>query len=433
MNRVPYRTLLHKSLVLSFVFLISSASVNPFVYGESASSLKTETQQELYLLRGEHYLYLNATDDVGEFHIRYAFPPVYGYQVPILLEIMNDSTANILIYELKNDTYEPNIFIDFLLGPMEKDTSVSIHFYCWVLVHNNNFTDLPDYVKIPTRSELPEQTLPWLSSTEVVQTNNILIKIKAFQLKGFSSNLLVLSQRIAFYVKWHRYPFYCFQLAFGTLRGQDALTTLIRNGDCPGRSHLSCAFFRTVGVPARIVLATPQYSFWYQMHFMNEYFCPEYGWILSEVHDAETPMEPKNQIIMRICSLYDENTTGHDFFFAKMTGVERWFWIDNEAILPYYKDLNEGSKIKMFQEKTVLTNTTSAYYVTNITTKVFFLYKQNLGKNLTNENLQHFQDALEYQRQAIFSFQQAQDLLDYISYMEQAIFEYEQINNKKAN
>jgi hypothetical protein len=427
MKGVPYKTLLHKLLVISLVFLISGASFTPFVYGKSASSLKTETLQELYLLRGEHFLCLNATEDVGDFHIRYAFPPVYGYQVPILLEIMSDSTANILAYELKNDTHEPNILIDFLLGPMEKDASVSIHFYCWVLVNNNNFTDLPDYVKIPKRSELPEQTQPWLSSTDVVQAGNILIKIKAIQLKGFSSNLLVLSQRIAFYVKWHRYPFYCFQLAFGTLRGQDALTTLMRNGDCPGRSHLSCAFFRAIGVPARVILTTPQYPFWYQMHFMNEYFCPEYGWILSEVHNAETPMEPKNQIIMRICSLDDENTTGHDFFFSKMTGVERWFWIDDEAILPYYKDLNEGSKINMFQEKTVLTNTTSAHYANNVTKRVFFLYKQYLGKNLTNENLQHFQDGLEYQQLAILSLQQAQDLSDYISCIEKAISEYEQI------
>ena len=44
--------------------------------------------EELYLLRVEHYLYVNASEDVGIFHIRFSFPPDYAYQVPLLLELL---------------------------------------------------------------------------------------------------------------------------------------------------------------------------------------------------------------------------------------------------------------------------------------------------------------------------------------------------------
>jgi len=417
-----------KLLAISIIFLLSLLTISPFVNGKQTLQGPVETSQELDLLRGEHYLFVNATEDVASFHIRYSFPPDYGYQVPLMLEILNDSTANILNYEIKNDTSVPNKVIDFMVGPMEKGTMVSLHFYCWVLIKNNNYSDLPKYVKIPRRCELPTETKNWLSSTDVVQANNILIKLKAYEIKGFQTNLLVLAQRIAYYVKWHRLPFYSLQLALGTLRGQDALTTLFRNGDCPGRSHLSCAFFRANNVPARVIMATRNYPFWYQMHFMMEYYCPDYGWILSEVHNAETPFEPKNQIIMYICSLEDENNTGHDFFFYKMTGVERWFWIDNEAVSPYYKDLKEGSKVNMFPEKELMTNTSSASIAFNVTKIIFSLYQYYLGKNLTGENLQHFQNALNYQKQAILSLIQSQDLSGYMTFMNLASTEYEDIS-----
>lgn len=427
MKDVLNTALFKKLLAINIILIVSVLSVTPFVYGEPIVQVKTDILQGLYLLRGDHYLFVNATETVANFHIRYSFPPDYNYQVPIMLEILNDSTADILNYEIENDPYEPNKVVDFLLGSLEKGDSVSIHFFCWVLVKNNDYSDLPGYVKIPKYNELPIETTTWLSSTDVVQVQNILIKIKAFEVRGVTSNLLVLAQKIAWYVKWHRLPFYSLQLALGTLKGQDALTTLFRNGDCPGRSHLSSAFFRANGVPARVVMAIRNYPFWYQMHFMSEYYCPGYGWIPSDVHDAETPTEPKNQIIMRICSLEDENNTGHDFIFNKMTGVERWFWIDTESVLPYYKDLNEGSKLNMFQEKELLINTSSANTAFNVTETVFLQYQQNLGQNLTEENLQHFQNALQYQQQAILSLKQSPDTNGYISFMYLALSEYEQI------
>jgi hypothetical protein len=428
MKKTLYRNLLKELLALGLIVQLSFLSISPYVTAKQTVQDKTDTLQELNLLRGEHFLYVNATKDVTSFHIRYSFPPDYNYQVPIMLEILNDSTADVLNYEIQKDSLEPNNVINFTLGSMQKGDMVFLHFLCWVLVINNNYSDLPEYAKIPKKCELPEETKYWLSSSDVVQTNSILLKIKAYEVKGFTTNLFVLAHKIAFYVKYHKLPFYSLQLALGTLKGQDALTTLFRNGDCPGRSHLSCALFRINNVPARVVMVTRSYPFWYQMHFMVEYYCPNYGWILSEVHNAETPYEPKNQIVMRICSLEDENTTGHDFIFSKMTGVEQWFWIDDNAVKPYYKDLKEGSKLNMFPEKALFTNTTTAFTTINVTETVFSFYQQYLGKNLSEENLNHFRSAVVDQKQAIESFKQSEDPYGYIDYMTLALNEYGEIS-----
>jgi len=423
-----------KLLAISIIFLFSGILVSPLVSSESyiqenkKSAECSVQEQELDLLRGEHYLFVNATENVSSFHIRYSFSPDYNYQVPILLEILNDSTAKILHFEIENDTYEPNKVVNFTLGPLEKGSLVSLHFYYWVLVENNNYSNLPQYVKIPMKYELPKETKLWLSPTDVVQSKNILIKLKAHELKGHTTNLLVLAQRIVDYAKWHRYLFFCFQLNLGTLKGQDALTTLFRNGDCPGRSHLSTAFFRANGVPARVIMAIRHYSFWFQMHFMTEFYCPGYGWILADVDKAVVPYEAKNQIIMRICSPEDEDNTGHDFFFPKMTGEERWFWIDNDHVIPYYKDLIEGSKLNMFPEQSLTTNSVTAQFAFSLTEMVLMFYEQYLGSNLNGENLQHFQNAVTYQKHAILALKQSQEPDGYLSFMNQAYAEYEEIS-----
>jgi len=429
MKKISETMLLKKLLALSLIIQFSLLAASPSITGEWTIQENTEALQELNLLRGEHYLYVNASEDVPSFHIRYSFPPDYNYQMPIMLEILNDSSANILNYEIQNDSFPPNKVINFTLGPMDKGSMVSLHFYCWVLVSNTNYSDLPQYVKIPKQYELPTETRYWLSSSDVVQSDNILIKIKAHEVKGLTTNLLRLAQKIAYYAKYHRLPFYSLQLALGTLKGQDALTTLFRNGDCPGRSHLSCAFFRANDVPAHVVMVTRNYPFWYQMHFMVEYYCPDYGWILSEVHNAETPYEPKNQIIMRICSLDDENNTGTDFIFSKMTGVEQWFWIENTSVTPYYKDLKEGSKMNMFPENDLFTTSTNALATINITGTVFSFYQQYLGKNLSGQNLNHFQIAVDYQKQAIVSLKQSEDPIGYLTYMNLSLIEYGLISN----
>ena len=225
------------------------------------------------------------------------------------MELFNDSTKKIINYKIEDDIYEPNKFVNFTIGSMKKNETVLIHFNYWVLVNNYDYSDLPKSIKIPEKSDLPENVTKWLSSTEVVQKDKLRIKLRSRQMKFLTNNLLKLAERIGKFSRQHRYFLFLIQYTFGNYGPQDALTALKRNGECPGRSHLGSALFRANGVPARVVISTPSYyDFWFEMHYMLEYYTNEkFEWILTNPHSGVTPIEQKKHIIHRICYPEDEN------------------------------------------------------------------------------------------------------------------------------
>lgn len=387
-------------------------------------------EEELYLLRVEHYLYINASEDVGIFHIRFSFPPDYAYQVPLLLELHNDTTSLAIIhYGIENDTFPPNKIINFTLSPMKKDDSVLLHFSCWVLVRNHDFMDLPPYVKIPKKYQLPEETKGWLVSTTQVQLHSLLIRLKARQLHGLNDNLIRYADRIAPFIKYHRYVFFVFGLNTGLLLSQDARTTLLINGENVGRSHLACAFFRIYHVPARVLLVNNDQGFWTQMHYMVEYYCPGYGWVLLETTGGKTPYATYHQVINRVCYPQDEKDTKKDYIFPFMKGEERWLWIDTDNVDPYYVDCDRGSKSQMFTESKVSTEQVTASYAFVLSQMVFHQYQEYLGMNLTDEDQLHYTNAILYQKQAIFALKQSQDIDQYLMSLNMAYTEYQEIKS----
>ena len=74
-------------VIIFFTFLLFQSIITHGVPEE------TRETTELYLLRVEHYLELEATANTDTFHVQYVFPPDYEYQVPIVLDLFNDTTA----------------------------------------------------------------------------------------------------------------------------------------------------------------------------------------------------------------------------------------------------------------------------------------------------------------------------------------------------
>ncbi len=417
--------ILKRILPITIISLIIIPNLIPICGATDTGLLKSniESEKELYLMRGEHYLYLNAEADVDEFHLRFVFPPDYQYQVPTYLEIYPDTTANIYHYKIEDDTNEPNKVINFTLGSMGKNESVLLHFSCWVLVKNHEFEDLPCNVKFPKKRNLPEETKTWLTSTEVVQKNRVLIRFKARQLRGLSNNMIRFANRVAKFIKNHRYYLFLLQLVSRFFLSQDAFTTLLINGENVGRSHLACAFFRGYNIPARVLLVHNDQGFWTQMHYMVEYFCPGYGWVLIDSTKGETPYATKRQIINRICYPEDEDDTRRDYIIPTMKGEERWLWIDNENIYPYFVDCDEGSKSQMFYEGYVKINEFTADYAFLLTQLVYHQYEKYLGEDLTGDNLGHYQNATVFHLNAIQAFQQS-NIQTYIDNLNLAYQEY---------
>jgi len=439
MNSNSTRYNLKKIIAFGIVFLFILTTASHALSSDTYISSEKEEmeienvqtvidEQELHLLRGEHYLYVNATENVDEFHIRFVFPPDYGYQVPIYLEIYNDTTANISQYQIEDDTDGLNKLIKFTIDPMAENESALIHFSCWVLVKNHDFSDLPKEQKFPRRLKLPEETKTWLKRTKVVQKNSPLIRFKARQLRGIKNDMIRFAGRVAPFIKLHRYFLFLIQLRFGIFLSQDARKTLFINGENVGRSHLACALFRSQRIPARVLLAHNDQGFWTQMHYMVEYYVPDYGWVLLDSTKGKTPYETKRQIINRICFPGDEQDTKADYILPYMKGEERWLWIDTNDVYPYYVDCDRGSKSQMFIESEILTDSYKADYSFLLTQIVFHQYEQYLGMNLSSENQQHFENATMYQKQAMEELIETEDPNDYIYYMDSAFDEYKEID-----
>ena len=423
-----------KILATSITTLFILLTIAPIISSENVSNQVLSTtdltgnEKELHLLRGEHYLFINASDDVDGFHIHFVFPTDYGYQVPIYLEIYNDTTANISHYQIEDDADDLNKLINFTISNMTEDESVLIHFSCWVLIKNHDFSDLPEKVKFPRRWQLPEETKTWLTSTKVVQKRSILIRHKARQIRGIRNDVLKFANDVATYIKWHRFGLFLLQLRLGIFFSQDARTTLFINGENVGRSHLACAFFRSQNIPARVILVHNDQGFWTQMHYMVEYYVPDYGWVLLDSTKGKTPYETKKQIINRICFPKDEDDTKTDYIFPYMKGEERWMWIDTQSVYPYYVDCDKGSKSQMFSESEITTDDFTADYAFLLTQMVFHQYEQYLGMNLTGENQEHYQNAIENQKQAMAELIETKDPIKYIYYLDIAFDEYKEID-----
>lgn len=420
-------------LALGIIVLFVLTIFPPLVSSENQLDKTLETvnlldDDEVSLLRVEHYLFLNAEEMTDTFDVRYVFPPDYQYQVPILLEVLEDSTADILHYQIDDGTNEPNKLVTFTIGAMEKDERILIHFSCWVLVKNYEYNDIPEYVKIPKKKDLPEETKIWLSPTDVVQTRRILIKYTAMQLHRGGDNLISFANNISLFIKEHRYLLFFLQLKLGVFFSQDAITTLFINGENVGRSHLACALLRSNNVPARVLLANNDQGFWTQMHYMVEYYCPDYGWILMDPTKGETPYDTKKQVVNRVCYPEDEEDTKTDYIFPLMKGEERWIWIDAENIYPYYVDCDEGSKSQMFNESEIITDSFTADYALFRTQSVFHQYEKYLKMNLTGDNLGHLQDAISFQKQATSELQENDDINEYIYFIDKAYDEYKEID-----
>ncbi len=417
-----------KNSALLLVFLLLAVVIcTPYSSAESATfNTDGSHDEQLYLLRGEHYLYINATENVDTFQLRFVFPPDYQYQVPLYLHIFNDTTANITHYEIQDDIYDPNKLIVFSLGPMNQSEGALIHFTFWVLVKNHAYDDLPRYVRMPRRSDLPEIPKTWVVSTKVVQTHRILIKLKARQLQDITKNMIRYADTVASYIKEHRYWLFILQLRLGVFFNQDAITTLLLNGENVGRGHLACALLRTKNIPARMLLAHNDQGFWTQMHYMVEYYVPEYGWVLLDPTYGETPYATYHQIINRVCHPEDEQDTKADYIIPRMRGEERWLWLNTPYVRPWYVDCEQGSKSQMFTEAALTTTIETADHAIVLSKKVFNLYQRYLGANLTNSSYYYFNQGIHYQQQALEKFTNY-DILDYLAYMDKAYTAYQQI------
>ncbi len=424
-----YKSFINRSQAIALTLIFITISLTPVFADISIAQtsdknviLQTD-QQELDLLAAEILFDIRATGEVtSQFNVSYSIPPIYCDQTPIIIDIKNDTDAKIVKITIINDSYQPNKKINFTIKPMQKDEKASFHFIVWVLVKNNEYKDLPGYVEIPKKEDLPENTKIWLESTNAVQKDNFLIKRKARVLNRFTNdNLNKLAKKIASFTHNHRkYLLYYYS---PIPKFQDAVWSYIFGGVCTGRANLGAALFRANNIPARQIAVMPTWNkdMWYDMHYITQYFSPGYGWILTETSLGITPYQPKNNIIMRVNYPKDENKAGN-WHTIGTGGVEYWFW-DNHKNISFLYDHKISRR--GWIENEIQTNTSYALNTFNLTKKVNILYNKYYGVNLTGINQQYYINATQAQQNAVDAFKQS----EITAYTANITYAYDQYKN----
>jgi len=285
----------------------------------------------------------------------------------------------------------------------------------FVFVKDRWYTNFPTYIRKPLRCQLPEETKIWLEPTNAIQSNSLRIKLRAFFLQGINNNIIKIARQITKFTN-ETINFYGGGL-------QDALTTLrTKQGVCTGKANLGTALFRAIGIPAKDLVVMPTFNVTFAMHFISEYYCSYYGWILVETTLGQTPLQPKLEIILRINYPEDENNAGN------YGGVEQWHWKDVNENVQINMDILNGSGSRAWIEKNIMTNQNMANLTFNLTKDVYQMHTKYIGMELNETNKQHFNNALFAQQNAITCFKQS-DIIGYFNNMTIAFDEYRQIRN----
>jgi hypothetical protein len=109
-----------------------------------------------------------------------------------------------------------------------------------------------------------------------------------------------------------------------------------------------------------------------------------------------------------------------------MKGEERWIWISNENVKPYYIDCKEGSKSQMFTEGNKIASKDLSDNCFNYTKTTFHKYQKYLGMNLSCKNQISFENAVNFQKKAI-NYLNKNNLEEYYHFIQKANNEYEKI------
>lgn len=393
-----------------------------------------KTNQLIYLLRGEHYLFLKATEDIKSSSIRYSVPLNHADQIPILLK----ADGNYISYKIIKDTLKQNQIIKFELNPMKKNEEVKIHFEYWVLRFNNIHKNLPSKKTFLDKKNLPDDTKKWLVATKSVQSNNPLIFIMANILKGFSKNMLWYAKKIAFWSAYHRLFVNILKrlMVSNTIINkhilpnkywwylEDALSALMFGALCAGRANLILALLRTKGIPARLIIVNPTTkgkNYWLDaQHYIVEFYCPEYGWV--RIQPGAMPHFSKHMIPIRIISPEEENIAGGPLSYYG--GMAPWFWIDNKDIV-VDKPPEKFTRYKIHKSKKVGIPVSRGWIeskliipldildeLTKITSETWVLFTKNF-RNHKKENESQYCKAIDYQKQSISHLKKS-EFNDYI-------------------
>ena len=361
----------------------------------------------VYLRKAIGNLEVNGSASTDTYEVYFHIPVPFHEQVPILIDVESPQLIDYRFVHLN----PPNLII---AARMNQAATTSIDWTAWVFVKENTYSDLPSFAPIPTPGQLPDSVKKWLDTTDCAQIDAPIVQQIADSIRDTTTNLVTLADDICNYCYYH-IPWQFPHLPYSF----DAVYALTWGNWCTGHAHAGAALFRANGVPARTLLNMPTWASNFDMHWIIDYYVPDYGWVRMETSTGQNPCYAKDEIVTLVCNPEDEFPP----FFP--CGIEG-YWHTSDPALGMWNP-NWGGAHTAFNILTIPDSTDKIELAYSLTDSAFFYYSQYWGINLTPTQQAIFQTALNYQTEALTKLQ-TNDLDGYIGDMQQALNNYKNVN-----
>lgn len=362
---------------------------------------------KIYLRKAEGNLEINRSATTETYEVYFHIPVPFAEQVPILLEVESPQLVDYRFIHLN----PPNVIV---AARMNQAPATVLNWTAWVFVKENTYSDLPDSVPIPTPQQLPDSVIKWLAPTDCVQSSNTSIRLIAQTIKGTTTDLMQLADDICNYCYGIPGGFPHVPMAF------DAFYALNWGSSCTGHAHAAAALFRALGIPARSLLDMPSwYNSYFDMHWIIDYYVPDYGWVRMETSLGQNPVPVHDEIVTLVCNPEDE------FPLFYPSGIEG-YWHTSDPALGMWSPEWAGAH-RAYAIGTIDASTDSIEQAYSLTDSVFYYYSHYWGINLTSSQQAFFRTAVDYQLEALTAIQSG-DLDSYIMNMGLSLDYYRGVN-----
>jgi hypothetical protein len=308
-----------------------------------------------------------------------------------------------------------NVFVAARLN--NSSYTIYLNWTSWVLTKKPDYSGIPDSVPIPALTDLPDSVKPWLMPTGCVQWMDPFIKHIADSIRGTTNDMMVLANRINDYCYHIPWDFPISPVSF------DAYYAMKWGNSCTGHAHAGAAIFRGNGIPCRVLMNMPTwYGNYFDMHWLIEYYVPQYGWVKMETSLGNNPYVNGNQeIITFACNPEDE------FSMTFPDNIESYWFTSDTIFQHYYPNWDGAHLCRMIRY--LIDTAAKVDLIISLTDSAYRYFTTFKGINLTSEQSSYFQTATDFQYKAYNSTQDGK--IDSIIYnLNQSLDNYRNIELK---
>jgi len=360
----------------------------------------------IHLIRARGDLNVTVLSSSETYEAYFHIPIPFQEQVPILIEVESPQLIDYRFIHMNS----PNVFI---AARMRQAEDTELDWTAWVLVKENDYSDLPDSVAIPSWEQLPDSVKKWLISTDCSQLSAPIVVETGELVRANTTNLMELAANICSYCVDIPWEFPHQPYAF------DAVYTLKWGNSCTGHAHAGAALFRANGIPARSLLNIPVSSGACDMHWIIDYYVPDYGWVRMETSTGQHPAYPQSEIVTSASNPEDEFCL---FFPCAIDGC----WHTSDPVLGMWNP--EWSRAHTaYSINSVSDSPDKIKLAHSLTNSVFFYYSRYWGIELTSAQQVLFQDAYSFQLAALENLKNG-NFDSYIANMQEALNNYKNVN-----